>query len=329
MASDPTTTAPTPPDTALAKPAAVERVPVHMGIAPTTIEEGWRLAQAFANSDLVPKEFRKHPEDVLVAMQMGIEIGFAPMQALQSIAVINGRPGVWGDGLLALVMGSSLYTDHDEYFEVGGTRREGLDAADLDRDTTVAVCTFHRRGKPLPVTRTFSIAQAKKAGLWGKAGPWQTYPDRMLRMRARSFAARDAFPDLLRGIRTAEELHDLPPEARATVDAPVVHRISDTPPRVARESLDGGDRGMSVAPAAAARGPEPERTTLEPARVVSIEPFLDTDVVTLGTGIRAIVTRAADTTELAKFVGTDHRVRLVVTRGAADELILDSFAIAD
>ena len=68
-----------------------------------------------AKSELVPKAFRNKPEDVLVAIQLGTEIGFAPMQALQSIAVINGRPSVWGDGFLALIMASPLYRDHDEY----------------------------------------------------------------------------------------------------------------------------------------------------------------------------------------------------------------------
>ena len=213
------------PSTAL---APVERVPVRMGLMPTSLEEGWRLAQHLAKSDLVPKGFKNKPEDVLVAMQMGAEIGFAPMQALQSIAVINGRPGVWGDGLLALVMAAPIYKDHDEYFEVKGERHDGLVPADWKADDTAAVCTFIRKGKATPVTRRFTVGQARKAGLLGKDGPWQTYPDRMLAMRARGFAARDAFADVLRGIRAAEELHDLP--ADAPVFAPkVVHRLSEQP----------------------------------------------------------------------------------------------------
>ena len=224
------------PTTALQPAAAPSKTPARIGVAPSTLDEGWRLAQMMAKSELVPKSFRNKPEDVLVAIQLGTEIGFAPMQALQSIAVINGRPSVWGDGFLALIMGSALYRDHAEYYEVAGQRVEGLTAEALKADTTAAVCTFWRRGKPEPVTRRFTVGQAKKAQLFDKRDtPWITYPDRMLLMRARSWAGRDCFPDLLRGIRTAEEALD----EREVLDAPLVRevkRVSDTPaPSVAKE----------------------------------------------------------------------------------------------
>jgi hypothetical protein len=161
---------------------------------------------------------------------MGAELGFAPMQALQSIAVINGRPGVWGDGLHALILSSPLYVSHDEAFEVNGKRVASLTPEDLKLDTTAAVCTFRRRGVVDPVSARFSIGHAKKANLWNKQGPWQEYPARMLQMRARSFAARDLFPDLLRGIHAAEELRDLPPMEDAPLAPPaVVRRMSEAP----------------------------------------------------------------------------------------------------
>jgi hypothetical protein len=235
------------------QPAApASKTPARIGVAPTTLDEGWRLAQMMAKSDLVPKSFRGHPEDVLVAIQLGTEIGFAPMQALQSVAVINGRPSVWGDGFLALIMGSALYRDHDEYYEVDGLRADGLNAEALKKDTTAAVCTFWRKGKPEPVTRRFTVGQAKKAQLFDKRDtPWITYPDRMLLMRARSWAGRDCFPDLLRGIRTAEEALD----EREIVDVPLVRevkRVSET-----REGSDprvgtGGER-VEPPPAVAER----------------------------------------------------------------------------
>jgi hypothetical protein len=219
----------TTPDTttnaALAPAPPAAKTPVRIGVSPTSLDEGWRLATMMAKSELVPKAFRNHPEDVLVAIQLGTEIGLAPMQALQSIAVINGRPSIWGDGFLALIMASPLYRDHDEYYEVDGQRVDGLNADALKQDTTTAVCTFYRRGKAEPVTRRFTVAQAKKAQLLGKDGPWQTYPDRMLLMRARSWAGRDCFPDLLRGIRTAEEALD---ESTATTRVRQVTRISET-----------------------------------------------------------------------------------------------------
>src|SRR5690606_6210149 len=62
-----------------------------------------------------------------------------------------------------------------------------------------------------PIKATFSVADAKKAGLWGKQGPWQQYPKRMLSMRARAFALRDGFADVLRGLGIAEEVQDHQP----------------------------------------------------------------------------------------------------------------------
>jgi hypothetical protein len=52
------------------------------------------------------------------------------------------------------------------------------------------------------------VADAKRAGVWGKAGPWTQYPKRMLGIRARSFALRDVFPDVLGGLDIREEVED-------------------------------------------------------------------------------------------------------------------------
>ena len=214
---------------------AVAKVAVRLGMAPQTFEEGYRLAQLMASTQLVPKDFQGKPAEVLVAIELGMEVGLAPMQALQSIAVINGRPSIWGDGFLALIMSARPYKDHEEFYEVDGERRDGLTAEDFKKPTTAAVCTFWRHDKAKPVTSRFTVAQAAKAGLIGKQGPWTTYPDRMLKMRARSWAGRDCFPDILRGIRTAEEAFDTPeeeldiPPASAPVPAREVRRISESP----------------------------------------------------------------------------------------------------
>mgnify|MGYP003334515089 FL=1 len=84
----------------------------------------------------------------------------------------------------------------------------------------VATCTAKRRGEP-EVTATFSVADAKRAQLWGKQGPWTQYPQRMLAMRARSFALRNLYADILRGMRSAEELADAPTEQPAVTVEPV------------------------------------------------------------------------------------------------------------
>ena len=59
---------------------------------------------------------------------------------------------------------------------------------------------------------TFTTGDAKRAKLWGKSGPWTDYPKRMLRFRARGYVLRDLFGDVLKGLRTVEEVRDIPAE---------------------------------------------------------------------------------------------------------------------
>jgi hypothetical protein len=171
------------------------------GFAPATITEAMEFSKMLADSTMVPRAYQGKPQDIMVCVQWGYEIGLAPMQALQNIAVINGKPSVYGDAAMALVQASAVCEDVQEYFEGEGT------------PNPIAVCVAKRRGRKEVVAK-FSVEDAKRAGLWGKQGPWQAYPKRMMQMRARGFALRDAFPDVLKGLITAEEAQDYPDEAK-------------------------------------------------------------------------------------------------------------------
>lgn len=167
------------------------------GLALQTMADAMKFGEMVAASDFAPKDFRGKPASCVLAIQAGAEIGLSPMQALQSIAVVNGRPSIYGDAALAVVKASPVC----EYV---------TESVEGDGDQMVATCTAKRRGYPEPTVSRFTVADAKKAGLWGKSGPWSQYPRRMLQMRARGFALRDAFPDALRGMVTAEEASDYP-----------------------------------------------------------------------------------------------------------------------
>lgn len=195
--------------------------PQPYSLAPTNFDEAERFAKLVANSSFAPKGFAGKPGDVLVAMQMGAELGLSPMQALQNIAVINGRPSLWGDAMLAVCMAHPSFVDIDEHME-GDT----------------AVCIVKRKGRT-PVTRTFSKADAKAAGLLGKQGPWSQYEPRMMQMRARGFALRDAFPDVLRGMNSAEESADLSTVHATVVEShPLAPMPADPISRKLQESID-------------------------------------------------------------------------------------------
>lgn len=178
------------------------------GLIPRTLEELWKLSGLMVESGMMPKNMNTQAA-VSVAIQMGLEVGLSPMQAVQNIAVINGRPSLWGDALLGLVQGSGLLENmvEERVDEGGGGYR----------------CTLKRKHHPAPIVQTFTMEDAKKAKLSGKPGPWQEYPLRMCQMRARSFALRDGFADVLRGLIAREEAIDLPPEPAEFQDV--------TPPR--------------------------------------------------------------------------------------------------
>ena len=165
------------------------------GLALQTFDDAFRFSKMVAASEFAPKDFRGKPESCLLAIQHGSEVGLSPMQSLQSIAVINGRPTIWGDAALALVQASPSCEYVREFLEGEG-------------DKMVAVCEVKRKGYPHPTLVKFSVEDAKKAGLWGKSGPWSQYSSRMLALRARGFALRNAFADALRGLITAEEAQD-------------------------------------------------------------------------------------------------------------------------
>jgi len=215
------------------------------GFAPQTLGEAMDFSHMLAKSQMVPKQYQGKPEDIMVAVQWGCEIGLAPMQALQNISVINGKPSVYGDAAMALVQASPVCEGVDESIEGEGT------------PNPVAVCIARRKGRN-PVIVRFSVEDAKRAGLWGKQGPWQAYPKRMLQMRARGFALRDAFPDVLKGLITVEEAQDYPDEAKP-------RPVKDVTPMPANP-LD------VIAPPAL---PEPESEPIEAVTVDEYVPDLD------------------------------------------------------
>lgn len=177
-------------------------------LTPTTFEGVVDFANQIAKSQMVPQSFRGKPEDIIVAVQWGNEVGLGPMAALQGISVINGKPSLGGEAMLALVSSHPAFGGCEERIE----EKNG---------EYTAVCTVKRviLGKEVEKTFTFSQADAVRAGLWNKKGsPWGSYPKRMLQMRARGFALRDSFPDALKGVISSEEAGDMPTDEMRVVN---------------------------------------------------------------------------------------------------------------
>lgn len=160
-------------------------------IVPRNFAEVMDMASMFQASGMAPKSLGSAAK-IAVAIQYGLEIGLPPIQAMQNIAVINGRPALWGDALPALML------------KHGHTLNEKIEGAG---DEMTATCTLIRGDLDQTTVRSFSMKEAKTAGLAGK-DIWRKYPQRMLQMRARGWAIRDGAPDALVGLAVAEEVED-------------------------------------------------------------------------------------------------------------------------
>lgn len=148
------------------------------------------------------------PEHIAARIIAGREVGLSPVQAVNWIMIVNGRAVIWGDAALALVRASGRLDSIVETIEGEG-------------DARTALCTTRRKGDAEGRTTAFGVADAKRAGLWDKPGPWQEYPDRQLMWRARSWNLRDQFGDVLNGLGIVEEELDVPVRVvSATADPP-------------------------------------------------------------------------------------------------------------
>ena len=173
-------------------------------MVPGSWEQAEKIGQSLAKSTMIPKAYQGQPYNILAAISLGSSLGLNPMQAMQSIASVNGIPALYSDGMLAICRSCGSWEWMQETI-----------------DGEVATCTVKRRGEP-EVIVTFSVSDAKRAKLWGKQGPWTEYPQRMLQMRARSWALRNLYADVLRGMQTKEEVADIPTEQPAVTVEPVV-----------------------------------------------------------------------------------------------------------
>ena len=238
-------------------------------MSPQTIEQVQSFCLMLSKTEFVPKAFRGKPDSIMVVGAMGARLGVDVFSAMAGIADINGRPSVWGDLLLAVCMNNPHFEDCLESFE--GKPYE---------DTFRAVCVAKRKGRE-PVVRSFSVIEAKEAGLWKKEGPWSKTPQRQMQMRARAFALRDTFADTLAGFKMAEEMNDADPidvTSTATVhDEPKpgkVRTVKEKAPEPKQEAQPNDDKEPVVILGAdePEKKTEPEKVTTNLEKAQAIDP---------------------------------------------------------
>ena len=209
---------------------------------PRDMEGLYRIATMFYKSEGLKRGDIKSVFDVFLILSHGQAVGFHPVQAMNGIMVVNGRTTIWGDAALALCRNSEKCEGVKEWIEGEG-------------ENSIAFCECKRKDESESNTRSFTVGEAKQAGLWNR-NVWKSYPKRMLQMRARAYALRDAFADVLSGLSITEEVRDydvFDPE-QANGDDPPLGKVKVNKP----------DFGFGTDAAEESEGTKPQDETTKP-----------------------------------------------------------------
>ena len=221
---------------------------------PASIDEAISVAKLLVSSRLLPRSITT-PEAAFAVIVTGRELGLSAMQSLRAVHIVEGKPTLSADLMVALVKRSEACL----FFRL------------VESSATVALYETHRRGEPSPTRLAFTLEEAKAAGVTGKDN-WRKYPAAMLRARAAAALARAVYPDLVLGVYDPDELNaptiDVTP---APVAAPVVGRVVESAPVApAPAPAPAATRRKKAEPASApAPAPEP---AVEEAEVVEAVP---------------------------------------------------------
>lgn len=218
--------------------------------SPRSFEGAWEMAQIVAKSRLAPSI--QTPEAAFVVMALGADMGMSLSQSLRGIQVIDGKASPTADCLVACVLNSGKA----EYF------------TEIETTPDHSTWETRRKGESKPRRSTFTMEDARLAGLVRPGSGWAKFPQRMLKARAKAFLVRDVYPDLTLGLYTPEELQDVaaehepiraqvvvesvtaapaepervaPPWAHAIAEAQDVKSLRDAANSLAREGIPGAE----------------------------------------------------------------------------------------
>lgn len=194
-------------------------------ITPRNFEEAKSMSTTLAKASLLPQALRGKEADVLMTVMAGAELGLGPILSIRSIHVIDGKPTLSADLIAALCLRRA---DVCEYLQP------------TESSATKATYTAKRKGAPAPVTMSFTIEEAKMAGLAGK-GNWLKYPAAMLRARCISAICRAVFPDLVGGLYDSDSAEIEAPRdvTPAKASPPTIDSTATALPPVADYAPDG------------------------------------------------------------------------------------------
>jgi hypothetical protein len=183
-----------------------------------------RMAKALSESSIVPDQYRKNIPNCLIALEMANRVGASPMQVMQNLYIIQGRPSWSSTFIIAAINSCKRFSPL--HFDLTGEK--------LERKCTawaIELKTGERLESP-----EVSMAMAKAEGWYDKNGSkWKTMPELMLRYRAASFFGRLYAADILLGMQSTEEIGDVidvtPTRTETTGVAAAKAMLAEAPPK--------------------------------------------------------------------------------------------------
>lgn len=210
------------------------------GVIIRDLDDAFRVSKWAFESRYLSEQI-KNPQQALMVLMRGAELGLPPFASWRYIyQTQQGKLALESEGALAVCSSSPVFEDYEEHLEGEG-------------DEILAVATATRRGRA-PVRKTFSLADAKAAGLTDErkrdgtrySGTWTKFTKDMLLARARSRALRIAFPDVLGGIPIQGEAEDIDRGTAERAQAKATPEPRVQPPSPAPAGGDPILRGLGV-----------------------------------------------------------------------------------
>ena len=205
------------------------------------VREVAKLSDHVANTDFVPRELRGNAPAIAAAVLYGRELGMPPMTSLQGVAMVKGRPSLYAETMRALI----LQAGHELHIEEATESR--------------CVIQGRRKGSERWTTATWTMEDARRAGIAGAGSNYGKYPRQMLLARASVELARMIFADVIHGMRGVEEMMDeldavqgpapaVAPPAKTTRVQRQTRKQAEPKPKPAESDIPAKDSPADVTP---------------------------------------------------------------------------------
>ena len=164
----------------------------------TNIDRAWKFASLLSESAIIPDTFRKNPASCLIALDMANRMHRNPMEVMQAMYIVHGKPGFSSSFLISLINSCGLFERlRFEYVGEPGKESRGCRAWTIEKKT----------GEKL-IGPLITLRMAKDEKWFSNNKKWDNMPDVMLSYRAASFFSRAYCPDLTGGLHSSDELSD-------------------------------------------------------------------------------------------------------------------------